>query len=694
MGLVNDVSVARASLETVGAKARTLARHRLAGLPVPALWVVPSGEADLDGVVHQIPDVVGAGPWMLRSSAPDEDATGRTLAGQYHSERVDEAEGLLGALERVRSSGKDPMPVLVHGFVDGRASGVVFSRHPLQPGESALEAGLADQVTAGRGGAEVWTRDRSGAGWFGRPRRARRGPALLSSSAAAEILNLALRVEALAHGDPRDVEWVWTDSGPVILQDRSCASDPAVSNYFLPERFASGASPLGWSLLSPVIQRCAVDDALRFLGREGSLRGPSLLVRAEVPHLSREASTELFRHFPGRLLPDEVRLENARLRVPWLSRVLSGFPRLPAVVGTLIAEPDWWPPAHRRRWNTFLTRLDRALESAPLDSDYIDAADAAGVADVFDACSAWSESLLSLHRWSLIHAEIMWRFTGRERPDEPGHATARALSELAALGPDADLSEFLRCHGHRSAGIDPANVTWAESPDSVRALRRLLVGSERPATGDVSVLGGGWLPGPIRSWKSFVLDLREDQRHHWQRILSRLRAGCLRAGELLFESGDLASPDAVFGLERWAVLAALRGEPRIGRPRPWRGLVPVPSVRSSGPFMRGIGVSPGRARGRVCRVEGTVDLSAVRPGSILVTRAADPAWALAFGATAGLVQELGGLLSHAAILARESGLPAVMGVRGACGIFQNGDLVELDGAAGTVMRIQEPGSDG
>jgi pyruvate,water dikinase len=75
-------------------------------------------------------------------------------------------------------------------------------------------------------------------------------------------------------------------------------------------------------------------------------------------------------------------------------------------------------------------------------------------------------------------------------------------------------------------------------------------------------------------------------------------------------------------------------------------------------------------------------------GEILVTRQTDPGWIILFPSIGGLVVERGSMLSHSAIVAREMGIPAVVGVRGATEAIQSGDTVRLNGAAGTVQVVQ------
>ncbi len=695
--------IAAAPLGEVGGKALLLARHIGRGMCVPDMVLIPPG-ACIDSV-ESLVERLGPGPWMVRSSAPDEDRPDGSAAGRYRSEAVErgDREGLEAAIGRVRSCGGPDreLPVLVQLLVIERFAGVLFTRHPMRPSEAVLEAarGRGDSITGGGGVDERWSWDRSRGGWRGRGRRiSRERPLFANPGDAAEVLALGIEIESL-EGGARDIEWAWGDRGPILLQDRPVASAPAPSAYFLPERFPTGVSCLGWSLLGPAIRRRAIEDPLRFVGRR--LCGPAIVLRRGVPHLTLEAETELFRYFPATILPDEVLRGNAVLRRAWWRRVVNALPGVASLCGTLLREPDWCPPAHKRRWFDFVAELHAALQAPPLDREWIAAAAADQALCALDATVAWTDRLLTLHRWSLVHAELIWRLTGKRPLEDPRHATARVRSDLEELkskmdrgGMKPDLAEFLARHGHRAASIDPAQPTWSEEPQRVEKLLALKSAQPSPngssralvqkCRGSISALG------PIAKWRRFALELREDQRNEWHRILARMRAAALRAGELLVEEGRLESVEDVFRMQMRDLRDTLRGrDVNIELGPIWPRHVESPAdTRGTPALLRGLGVSVGRARGIVHRVHRMEDLTEIPAGCILVARAVDPAWTPAFRAAGALVQELGGLLSHAAILARESGLPAVMSVEHATSSLREGELVEVDGGAGTVARLR------
>ena len=104
---------------------------------------------------------------------------------------------------------------------------------------------------------------------------------------------------------------------------------------------------------------------------------------------------------------------------------------------------------------------------------------------------------------------------------------------------------------------------------------------------------------------------------------------------------------------------------------------------------QGLGCCPGVVRGRVRLVSQPQD-PAIQPGEILVAQHTDPGWVILLSTAAGLLVERGSLLSHSAIIARELGIPTIVGVGDAMDWLRTGQWVELDGAAGVVRRIAAP----
>ncbi|RJL22957.1 PEP/pyruvate-binding domain-containing protein [Bailinhaonella thermotolerans] len=115
----------------------------------------------------------------------------------------------------------------------------------------------------------------------------------------------------------------------------------------------------------------------------------------------------------------------------------------------------------------------------------------------------------------------------------------------------------------------------------------------------------------------------------------------------------------------------------------------APGVSSTAPdapavALSGTPGSHGTATGAARIVRGPRDFGRVRPGDILVCPFTDPAWTPLLRIAAGVVTETGGVLSHAAIVARERAIPAVLGVPDATGRLRDGALITIDGTTGTV----------
>jgi pyruvate,water dikinase len=136
---------------------------------------------------------------------------------------------------------------------------------------------------------------------------------------------------------------------------------------------------------------------------------------------------------------------------------------------------------------------------------------------------------------------------------------------------------------------------------------------------------------------------------------------------------------------RIEVPASFRSEDVASLPR--RGAPPP----GSDAVLRGTAVSPGEVIGPACVLRTPSDEAKMRTGGILVAPSTDPGWTPIFARAAGVVVELGGVMSHAATVAREYGMPCVSNVDGATWRLRDGDLLRVDGMHGTVEVLQRVG---
>jgi rifampicin phosphotransferase len=117
------------------------------------------------------------------------------------------------------------------------------------------------------------------------------------------------------------------------------------------------------------------------------------------------------------------------------------------------------------------------------------------------------------------------------------------------------------------------------------------------------------------------------------------------------------------------------------------GTPPLASAEAT--LIYGLKGSPGTARGRARVIRSLADAHRLGAGEVLVTETTAPPWTPLFARAAAIVTDAGGILSHCAVVAREYGVPAVVGTRTGTRAIEDGRLVEVDGTAGTVRMLDE-----
>ncbi|MEC4983312.1 MAG: PEP-utilizing enzyme, partial [Oscillatoria sp. PMC 1076.18] len=105
--------------------------------------------------------------------------------------------------------------------------------------------------------------------------------------------------------------------------------------------------------------------------------------------------------------------------------------------------------------------------------------------------------------------------------------------------------------------------------------------------------------------------------------------------------------------------------------------------------LQGIAASPGIAEGRVKILRNLEEIGNINETTILVVPYTDSGWSPVLASAGGLIAEVGGRLSHGAIVAREYGIPAIMDVHNATNLLQNNQRVRIDGQAGIVEILTD-----
>ncbi len=309
------------------------------------------------------------------------------------------------------------------------------------------------------------------------------------------------------------------------------------------------------------------------------------------------------------------------------------------------------------------------------------------------------------------------------------HALARTASEadldrLARGQAEGDFAQslegFLDRFGMRSAaGWEIFSQRWRDHPHLLEPLLRVVRSSESPPleAGDeawaeavrdlVRRAPAPWLPvllALVYLTRRYLL-LRENQRAWLERWMTGLYDDLMWVGAELAARGRLERADDV-ALLTWAELqrfvAAGDGRmhlaPRRAELKRQRALRPPvllhgpaePEPREGVRVLQGRGVGTGTARGRVRVLRSLAEAHLLQPGEIVVATAIDPGWTPLFSTAGGVVVELGGVLSHGAVVAREYGLPMVVNVDGAVSTLPDGVLVVVDGRQGSVRVLEQP----
>jgi|GEM_PF-515166 rifampicin phosphotransferase len=314
------------------------------------------------------------------------------------------------------------------------------------------------------------------------------------------------------------------------------------------------------------------------------------------------------------------------------------------------------------------------------------------------------------------------------------------LTRLKEVGEAKDFlkrfSDFMKQYGHRSNSLDIVCPTWEEDKGYIIGVLKNLVREkdfkEKPFSERISLkkeikkhFATGFFNRifPVRGlllkrmilWTQSLVFLRENQRFYWQMAMTHMRKLILEmAGRLKKERKDapgiyrLETLDDIFFLTIREVYDLLIEEAKKRdyqemiqeRKKEWStnrsAFAPSFVIKENGReeeffaergekhILSGMGVSPGKVSGRACVLKDLNDYSLLKKGDILVTVSLDPGWVHVLSMVSGLVLEVGGLLSHGSIIAREFGIPAVANIERATERVLPGQVISLNGTEGSV----------
>ena len=734
--------------EVVGAKSATLSQIKRWGYAVPKGWVLapdddPTPLIDFLQPSPLSPLVVRSsaiGEDSQQASAAGQYETILNVISKVELRQaiaqVQASYNHPSAVEyRHRSSSEDrAMGVLIQQQVQSVFSGVAFSRDPIsQQGEAVvIEAvsGSPTQIVSGKVTPEQYRvviadNEKLSCLQF-------EGHGKVPEALIKQVAYLARRLEKRYLGIPQDIEWSYDGQNLWVLQTRPITTLlPLWTRKIAAEVIPGVIHPLTWSINSPLT--CGVwgeiftivlgdranrldfattatlhysrayfnasllgeiflkmglpPESLEFLTRGASMSKPALdSTLANLPGLTKLLKREID-------LEKDFKLDYRQVFIPGLtqlSNVVIEELSLDQLLGRIDLILDL---LHRGTYYSILAPLSAAIRQAVLGAK----------AEEID--NSVTPEVASLRAMRLLAADARQILIAGNYEFKPEQVFAQLAETAAGSRILAEFNELIEDYGYLSeVGTDISVPTWRENPQIVKQLFiQFLQAPESPNLDD------------SRSEQTNLVQRRVDLKGRvtevYSRLLAELRWTFLALEQMWLQSGVLTqqgdifflkleeirrlgtNPDVAFKNHVWELIANRRSQfiqdsqilqipPVVYGYNPPHPIKPV--IDSSDNILLGIPASQGRIQGRVKVLRTLQEAHNIDKNTILVVPYTESGWAPILVQAGGLIAEAGGKLSHGAIIAREYGIPAVMDVRGATYLLQDGQQVQIDGYKGTV----------
>jgi len=316
-----------------------------------------------------------------------------------------------------------------------------------------------------------------------------------------------------------------------------------------------------------------------------------------------------------------------------------------------------------------------------------------------------------------------------------------ALQNHPDSGPVVEaINEYLKIYGHLGYSLDFVELLPVEDPSGLLATLKTMASNrdydpkkhgveaarkrEKAMQEILPLLHGlQYWQFRYRLWFTYrFYYIREEVMFYLTSAWPVLRPIALELGQRLVDTGTFTAPDDIFylvteeltkaidahkdnrAIPEYKQLAAERRELREARKRLHPpGTIPqeaseIASVRfketqirndPSSDTLRGVPVSPGTVTGPASLIKSPAEFDQMIPGSILVCPMTNPAWTPLFAHATGLVTDMGGILGHGSIVAREYGIPAVVGTGTITRRVKHGQMLSVDGDTGTVKLLED-----
>lgn len=632
------------------------------------------------------------------------------------------------------------LAVVVQLMAPATAAGVAFTANPVtgDRAETTISAvrGLGERLVSGVGVADEWVV--RGVGRTAEVTCRRGSEHALTAEQARAVAALARRIEG-GFGAPQDMEWAIDANGKLfVLQARPMTALPEpvtwrspvgggwMRNFRLGEWLPEPVTPLCESWLLARIEDGEIAAEERDFGIQPR---PPYHVLANGWYFSSPVA--------------------GGLPLSGVATALTRHPAQIAALALSTTRPDiaerLYIVSVAHRWQMDL--LPRYQHLVAFWEDRLDSASPAELVRAVDEIAGvageylWAFSVVGGHAWKAEHA--LARFCHRRLPDL--YLAARGHQELLLALPVTLPAPYPEPSAHAVQSLDWIRPTVGEAhsdPMTTHELsdRRTRMAENRRAVEAACRRALAGQPKLRRRFDGLLslaqryAILREEQAGWFTLGWPVMRCAVLQLGEELRARGVVAHADDVFflthdevesypGIEvdpgRGPVTAGNLLDVTATRRREWerqRRLSPplvlghplgarviaraadtmrvAGTARDDGPskpegqdMLKGMPASPGRATGPVRIIRGPEDFERFQPGEVLVAQVTAPAWTALFGRAAAVVTDGGSLAAHASLVAREYGIPAVVGAGDATARLRDGQRITVDGNAGIVTVV-------
>lgn len=650
------------------------------------------------------------------------------------------------AYRRDRQLPENSMAVVIQQQIKGVFSGVAFSRDPVNPSQNfvVIEAlpGDCNRIVSGQFTPEqyrVFVPEFEKIENWKKPENLQlivEGEGDIPPELIQEVAYLARHIETKYHGIPQDIEWTYDGTYLWLLQARPVTTlFPLWTRKIAAEVIPGLIRPLTWSINRPLT--CGVwGDIFKIVLAESAADldfNQTATLHYSRAYFNASLLGEIFLRMG--LPPESLEFltRGAKFSKPPLS---STFQQLPGLLRLLKCEWNLekdFQRDHELYFRPALVKFSNPMPSEPLEllqriDETLEILKKATYYSIFSPLSyAMRQGIFKVDERELDNSHL------------PEIAAVRSLQNIAnsarrLLPSSADLpldnaeffallarvnsgkiilekvEEFMENFGYLSdVATDIAVPRWKETPETV--LNLLAEYIRQPAL-------------PVsrqdhQNWKAKIvqrrLNLKGQVTAIYSQILAELRALFLALENVFLKSGVLAEEGDIFYLEFEEIRQFVNGEvdnleglkytiearknqlenngdltnvPFVV----YGNMPPVPVARESGlgeAIFRGIGASGGIVEGNIKIVRQWRTNLEVDRQTILVVPYTDAGWGPLLARAGGIISEVGGRLSHGAIVAREYGIPAVMDVPNAMEFLQDGQQVRIDGSAGIVEVIND-----